>query len=495
MYQIFCHEEVSLSQHNTYKFFFNMIVFAFMVLHASGANDSAVTEKLPAISISDTAGFMMTRVNSSKWYGNEQSPQLYNNVVMDFTFRSRINKHFSIFGSIEGYLWFNTHPLIQGTFGQLQPALGENTVSLIQAQSIYYLDNENFFGVPDDVFTAEIGLGVFPYKYNPDVRNLGENLFRSGTYPGWLRSDFDKTASVLTGLRVSSTAFGIWKNDLLVTTEMQMYPLYDISYSWLSSIKLGKVLEIGSGIDLARFTPANDSLTTRRKDIFGETVPFYLKNGVYVPDPQTPGKIDTVGGDTAYYTFTGIKLMGRMSIDLKGLLPDRVASVFGENDAKIYGEVNILGLENQGDYYDKLWQRIPVTFGLNVPAFKFLDVLSCEFEYYRMPYPDNYRNQIQVMRQTYGGTPIPDNQIDYFNGYSNNPKDSSMSYNWDKYDKDSWKWSVYIKKSFGPNFALVGQAARDHLRTMSNSLTARDYDEILTLDSHWYFALKAMSAF
>ena len=31
---------------------------------------------------------------------------------------------------------------------------------------------------------AYVELGFFPYKYNPDARNLGEYLYRSGTYPG-----------------------------------------------------------------------------------------------------------------------------------------------------------------------------------------------------------------------------------------------------------------------------------------------------------------------
>jgi len=447
-----------------------------------------------SILLSGYAGLTVTRINSSKWYGNELQPQLYNNVVMGFSLAKPISKHFSLYAGIEGFLWFNTHPLIQGTFGQLQPAVGENTVYVSRAENVFTLSQDNFFNIPDNIFNAEIGLGVFTYKYNPDIRNLGEYMFRSGTYPGWLKTNFDATGATLTGIRISTTSFNIWKNDILITTEMQMYPLYDISYSWISCIKPHKTIEIGAGINLARFTPANDSLTTRKRDVFGFPTPFYLKNAQFIYDSLT-GTTDTIGGDTIYYTFKGIKLMSRLSLDIKGLFSENVNKIFGENDAKIYGELNILGLMNQGDYYNKLWQRIPITFGINIPTFRLFDVLSCEFEYYRMPYPNNYRNQIMVMRQTYGGTPAPDNQIDYFNGYCYDPNNPDNSYNWDKYDKDSWKWSVYIKKSFGKNFAFVAQAARDHLRTMSNSLTARDYDEVLTLDKHWYFAIKTIGYF
>ena len=31
----------------------------------------------------------------------------------------------------------------------------------------------------------EIEFGIFPFKYNAQVRNLGECFFRSGAYPAW----------------------------------------------------------------------------------------------------------------------------------------------------------------------------------------------------------------------------------------------------------------------------------------------------------------------
>lgn len=34
-------------------------------------------------------------------------------------------------------------------------------------------------------------MGYFPYKFNPDATNLGEFLFRTGTYPLYLISNFN----------------------------------------------------------------------------------------------------------------------------------------------------------------------------------------------------------------------------------------------------------------------------------------------------------------
>jgi hypothetical protein len=465
------------------------VFFGTQVSADTTAVETTVQKQQDGFSISGCAGFQTTRITSYRWYGLDEPGRIYNNVVIDLIADHNINRHFSVHAGVEAFMWFNTHPLITGMIGQNQPAVGENSVYLFQAENVFTFDEDNLFRIPNDVFKGEIHLGYFPYKYNPDARNLGEYLFRSGTYPGWLKTIPFVPEARLTGLLISTTSFNKWKNDFLVTTEMDMYPFYDLSYSWISSIKVGKILDIGGGIDLARFTPANGDLTTRKKNSHGDPLTsgeVYLKNGRYVADSVIPGLIDTLGGDTAYYTFTGIKAMGRLSIDLKGLLPEGAASIFGENDGKIYGEFDILGLVNQGDYYNKLSERIPVSFGFNVPTFKLLDVLSCEFEYYTTPYPNSYANQLQAMKQVGGGTPIPDDQMIY----KNNP---TMANHWDLYKHDNWKWSVYIKKSIGKHFAIIGLTARDHLRTMTNSLEARDYAEVLIKNNNWYWALRAIS--
>jgi hypothetical protein len=46
------------------------------------------------------------------------------------------------------------------------------------------------FGDPGNPF-LEVTAGYFTYKYNPQVRNLGEYLFRTGTAPGYIMNFFD----------------------------------------------------------------------------------------------------------------------------------------------------------------------------------------------------------------------------------------------------------------------------------------------------------------
>ena len=57
----------------------------------------------------------------------------------------------------------------------------------------------------------DLAVGYFPYKYNPEARNLGEYLFRSGTYPVYLTNDYDFPLARVAGLR-----YGLnFSNDLL----------------------------------------------------------------------------------------------------------------------------------------------------------------------------------------------------------------------------------------------------------------------------------------
>ena len=58
------------------------------------------------------------------------------------------------------------------------------------------------FGSSDDP-DLSITLGYFPFKYNPDARNLGEYMFRSGTYPQYLITDFDFPMAKLFGMHVN----------------------------------------------------------------------------------------------------------------------------------------------------------------------------------------------------------------------------------------------------------------------------------------------------
>ena len=76
----------------------------------------------------------------------------------------------------------------------------------------------------DRIDSLTVELGYYPFKYNPQSTNLGEYLFRSGTYPGWLVTGFEHSIDrpKLEGVHVSH-AIGSTvrlKQDLIVSTEL-----------------------------------------------------------------------------------------------------------------------------------------------------------------------------------------------------------------------------------------------------------------------------------
>ncbi len=427
----------------------------------------------------------MFRFVNWKYDGSDFGEQTTGNVVANLTLDMTSGKNWAYHIGMEGYVWYNTIPI----------GLIHDYATMMEPQWSFYVhraDVEYFLGNSDN-FKGELNVGYFPYKYDPEVRDLGEYMYRSGTYPGWLITQFDWTTARLAGIRFGCDLFKIWHNDLMATSETQFFPYYDVSLSWISNIKpLGKVLDIGAGVDLARVFPANDAYTTPKTVVnlkqIKNTRPVVVADTVN----GVPGtRIDTTA-DSSFYTYSGTKLMGRLAFDFKGLLPKSVSRIFGENDGKLYSEIAVLGLENQGvndpahgiiAYYDQLWQRIPIMFGFNVPTFKILDVLSLEAEYYRCPYPDDYGNQLRWSSPT-EGCPVPSSGIgDYLTSQTN------------VYSRNFWKWSVYASKTFNKHFMLIVQAARDHSRTSSSYTLYADGEECFVKNSQWYWAVKAVSVF
>ena len=83
----------------------------------------------------------------------------------------------------------------------------------------------------------QLHLGTFCYKYNPDVRNLGEYLFRSGPYPNYILNGgflaVGDNAAYMEGFQASAHLGGLTL-DLLLITGDPMPPL-NPPMSWYSS--------------------------------------------------------------------------------------------------------------------------------------------------------------------------------------------------------------------------------------------------------------------
>jgi hypothetical protein len=172
--------------------------------------------------------------------------------------------------------------------------------------------------------------------------------------------------------------------------------------------------------------------------------------------------------------------MVRASVDLKFLVP---LDIFGSEDLRLYSEAAILGVKNypasrNNPYgYDTLRYKIPVVLGFTVPAFKLLDVVALEAEWYGGRYPDSY------YKVFIKGLPLPGSRQT-----TGTPRD---------YINDNWKWSIYVKRSFLDRCSIMAQAARDHTRWETSPSLAMNFDreEALNKPEHWYWTVKALFRF
>jgi len=292
----------------------------------------------------------------------------------------------------------------------------------------------------------ELTVGYFPYKYNPDVRNLGEYLFRSLTYPGLIFNSFDFPAIRLLGFMAHANIFDDFfskidsklKTDVLITEEDQDWPYGDISISWLGSLNIKKIIEFGAGIDWANCISVNSFNTSPK-------VTGIIGNGNdYVTGQDALG--NTTYDTTQFYTFQAVKPMARVNIDPKPLFGD-FGQAFGSEDLKLYGELCIIGLQDYPYYYSNLSERMPIMAGLNFPTFKLFDVLNIEVEHYSSRLPTSNLNQVQPINPEYC-IPVPAGGVIYGSVPS----------------VLQWKWSVYVKKTLMPRVSAILECAHDHYR-------------------------------
>jgi len=341
-----------------------------------------------------------------------------------------------------------------------------------------YLSRAEFTHVFGDVEKPylTLGAGYFPFKYNHDVRNLGEYLFRTGTYPQYILNSVDFPLVRLMGVHASFSGESIssepvlknLKVDGLFYSNLQWYALGDWNLAVIASYNATDFIDLGLGLTLNSIISSDSTLTTPRDPA----------NVYHVTYNETTGE-----RDSSFYSFKGAKLMARASIDFKKFIP---SDIFGKEDLRLYGEATILGLKDYprnlrgGVSYDSILERIPVMIGFNFPVFKFLDVLSAEVEWFKCPYP----NDIGAI--TDQGVPIP-GQIGENGG--TNFRDSSQ------YIKDNWKWSIYATKTIAKNYTVTLQVASDHLRPLAVNDQNVDFEEALHTTNQWYYMLKLTAGF
>ena len=383
-------------------------------------------------------------------------------------FRALLNERFHLNASIEGKMW--------QPFPGTDP-LGAAYQMKIKSYSLWLDQGNAEYGIGDPENPwCSITMGYFKYKYNPEARNLGEQLFRSLAYPGNIINYFDFPATRMLGFRGHFNFLdSSLKADALLIAETDWFPFDDISPSLIVSYSPIKAIEIGGGVELARFISMNSNLTTPKPNSVSFPANFVIdsvvrdSNGYVAKDSNGTPLPPIVMADSSCYTFKSTKLMARITIDPKAFFGE--SSFFGPEDGKIYGEVDVLGLKNYPYYYEDVSKRMPIMFGFNIPTFKLMDVVTLEFEHYGYPFKAFFSQQ---MNKT---LPLPDNDYSTWDPSST------------QYGFDDWKWSLYLKKTIFPGFSITTQFARDHLAYMYT--TGFPYwEEAVERPGQWWWTAK-----
>lgn len=291
--------------------------------------------------------------------------------------------------------------------------------------------------------SLNLELGYFPVKYNPQATNLGEYLFRSNTYPPVVTSGFelaDKVKLLGIHLQYHQKFFGSLNHHFYSNLETEIFPLHDLSLGYiLNYFTPSKVIDFGAGGQFSRFLPSNSKITTPGLD--PENLGSFNGNDYIFIDYQ-----DTIPIDTTKYSFAGIKLMYRLTFDIKPLLG---LDFLGKEDFKVYGEAAILGVKNYKGWYDNITERMPRMVGINFPTLGIIDLVSIEFEYYKSPYPNEYVN---IWKNR---SPAP------FEGRSIT---DTSSYEDLIQKDDDLKWSVYASHKITKNLRVSAMFASDHIK-------------------------------
>jgi hypothetical protein len=377
-------------------------------------------------------------------------------------------------------------PQWDGAFG-LGMGIGHNARGDVSVANNWYAVTSTFVGearvtwtdtVKDNRF--QISLGFFPYSYSSENKDLGLYLLRGTVYPGFVLSGFEARHAT-PGANIFGGLFrfgrGRVTNDVLLISETDMRPYFDLSVADVITWQALPSLQLGAGVNFYRALP--------RTPAPGKDCDNLYSNYTQVPDLTSTENcviLDTLAVDTVNNTATvdtvtgglqGTKAMARFRYDpktafgLKGAGPWQ----FGAQDLVIYGEAALLGFKNYPKYYDNRLRRMPVMMGVNVPAFGWLDKLALEVEYYRSPHHTDY-----------GKTETSSSWI---------PRPASINT-----ARDDWKWALYASKVVAGNLRVSGQVANDHLRTFgAPDLGSTTYAEALTTPRDWYWMLKLTSFF
>ena len=380
---------------------------------------------------------------------------------------------------------------------------GPTTWQTLQPRQFFYIKTayaSYTFGNLEAPFLM-LQAGYFPYKYNPDARNLGEYLFRSNAYPLVIYSDFDYALASLFGLRANVRLHGLMlkgdllENDLIFHSELQGVPTQDWSLSDVFSYSpLADVATVSAGVSLSRYFSVYQGIYPT-----GITDPYFYPNNLSYDEKLKFYIRDTSRTDSVLFDWRALKLMGRASFDPKRFIP---FNKFGREDLKLYVEADIIGWKNYPFIFDKRKDRILTTVGFNFPQIKTIKYLPLISLLADSRLFNEIINGINIdivnleLEHCSNNTAFSDGNL-----YGNPeltvasilPVDSFYTGGGYKVKRVPWRWSLYLKKSvLDGRVSFIAQFARDHKKINFYywDLLYMSFIETLQTSKDWWWSLK-----
>jgi hypothetical protein len=401
-----------------------------------------------------------------------------------------IGERLDVRAGVGGLFWYATPtPVANGVFSEVAPF----STTTKFGPGITRADMEYRFGdVAAPAFTLQVG--YFPYKYNPDAKNLGEYLLRAGAYPSYLITGgwnlISGAGYMMRGVRLNMNLWdGKFRTDFLLPMEQDVPGINgDLSPSVIATVKFGG-LEFGTGVNCHHCLPVKPSNTSPKIRPNDNPSLYGVGNGYVLPNPAfdaTQPVTEWSGANprylidtTDFYTFQGLKVMARASFDPKALI---AMDWLGPEDLKVFGEVAVLGWKNYPFYYEKRSERMPIMVGLNLPAFRFFDVISVQVEKYSS-------KQTNAMKFSTGpALPMP---VPWGFDEAGSPRvdPNLFDLNHKNLTDDDLKWSVYAQKEIVKGLSILTQVANDHIR-LPNEWGANPSIPITNSPKDWYYLLR-----
>jgi hypothetical protein len=414
-----------------------------------------------------------------------------------------------------------------------------------QAQAAYS------FGPVDDP-SSVLRAGLFPIKYNSDSKNLGEYLYRSGTYPaliytgGW--SYLNSSNYMGQGVQFTWNAFeGALVHDFTLTMERDLQPNLDFSPGYSLRWKPSPFFEAGAGVVWANGLSLRPSLLMPKvsqnayvrssgKPLgYGpagkadmEAPGYALNDPAVLTDPSDPRlgqDVDPVGRPGVKYVVRGVFDAADPALIGKPV-PGKPGFVFAAVGDPSNGEEPLVNgtPRSDVDHYTfrgfKTMARASMNLGamfgmeaaMGQDAFKLygelalLGVKNQPFYYEkkseRMPVmagvniPTFKLLDMLSFEMEYLKSRFRNNHNVVFNKkwplpMPNTEENPAVYDNLPELTKDDWKWSLYARKTLTEGMNLTFQAASDHQRPIGFEYGPFLADFPATeFSSDWYYVLR-----